>query len=327
MRSSKTTIGGISKSHIVSRCRGNALRVTIFLIFCFTPSCRDAVSPVARSLAVPPVIARDMQALAPTSVQLPANPGTTVYMTSFPYVEQILVEASITGLIHVTSDPAGGGPWVNADFDYKGVWDAGMYQCDWSALITTPQATVPLGACSPSGYTQVSEWRDTILLGGIGGNEVVNARRGGGPGAPQYCPNGNLCHVATGSQTVTVTPLAADIDLRGFLVRRRAEPYLSPLSPTPKVTKQSRSSTRPTPNRRREFPCPFAEFPGLGARPIRMPFRTLIGIVQISRASAQRRPPMHLSVVVLTSKNLGSLRLSPGLTECSTPIPSVFNAR
>jgi hypothetical protein len=139
-----------------------------------------------------------------------------VYMTSFPYVEQILVEASITGLIHVTSDPAGGGPWVNADFDYKGVWDAGMYQCDWSALITTPQATVPLGACSPSGYTQVSEWRDTILLGGIGGNEVVNARRGGGPGAPQYCPNGNLCHVATGTQTVTVTPLAADIDLRGF---------------------------------------------------------------------------------------------------------------
>lgn len=191
----------------------------ILLTVWVATGCSDAVAPAAGALRVRPVVANDMQALPPVVVDLPYTPRATVFMASYPFREGVLVEGRITGLIHVTSDPGASAVHVNDDVDYKGVYDFSLSgQCDWSATIRTPLSNNPLPACQSAEprYSKVQEWRDTILLGGLGSNGVVNAQRGGGSGDPQNCPTGNPCHVVSGSQTVAVTPLAADLDVRGF---------------------------------------------------------------------------------------------------------------
>jgi hypothetical protein len=211
--------------HIIRRT-AKAVKRLLTWDWCATPAialvtvvvaagCRDAIAPTPHALAVTPVPSHDMQALAPVTVTLPDTPLTTVYMTSYPFKEGVLVEAKITGSIGVTSDVGAIAVHANADVDYRGVADFSYSptQCDWSAGISIAQTTVP-GGCQTAYpyYTQLPGWTDTIL---VAGNAVVNARRGGGPGDPKYCPDGQLCHTTTGSQKVAVTPLAADLDLKG----------------------------------------------------------------------------------------------------------------
>lgn len=210
--------------------KNRGLAAFILITPCAATGCNDAVAPAARSLRVPPVASRDMQALPPASGSLPSTPLATVFIASYPYKEGVLVDASITGFIHVTSDPGASAVHVNDDVDYKGVMDFGRYACDWSASITTLQQTIPQGVCPTAEprYSKETGWSRILHVGGTGGYDGVSATRGGGPGDPQTCPSGQPCHVVTGSQTVTLTPLAADLDVRGFYGTQKARTVFVP---------------------------------------------------------------------------------------------------
>lgn len=176
-------------------------------------ACSDAVAPATRTLPVAPVL-KSVQPLPASQAFLPYNPLGSVPLATYDFVEGVLVEGRIQGSVHVTSDPGASAVHANADVDYKGVDDFSMSQCDWAATISSPQLSSPgFTGCQSAEprYTQIPEWRDTLLLGGIGGNGTITARRGGGAGDPLYCPSGSLCHVVSGGQTVTVTPLPASI--------------------------------------------------------------------------------------------------------------------
>jgi hypothetical protein len=201
------------------RLKPTALTVFAFLTLAAATGCSDALAPAARALRVPPVV-RDIQPLPPVSQSLPSTPLTRVFLASYPYVEGVLVEGRIQGVIHVTSDPQASCVHVpDNDVDYLGVWIfCSGGQCAWSAGISAAQGTTPsLLACSsrnqnPPYYTSSQEWRDTALVGGIGGNDTVRAVRGGGSLDPTYC-GANLCHQTSGANTVTLTPLPAAINL------------------------------------------------------------------------------------------------------------------
>jgi hypothetical protein len=204
------------------RCFGfrpNAVTVFAFLSLAAAIGCSDALSPAARGLRVPPVV-QDVQPLASVSKSLPVTPLSKVILASYPFFEGVLVEGRIQGTVTIFSDAQASCVQANnVAVDYLGVW---IYcnggQCAWSAGIKAAQGTTPsLLACSgrPNNprYTSNLEWRDTILVGGIGGNDTVRAVRGGGSLDGTYC-GANLCHQPpTGANTVTLTPLAAMINL------------------------------------------------------------------------------------------------------------------
>ena len=187
-----------------------------FLICCFASACRDALAPTAHVLPVAPVV-RSVQPLPQSVAILPYTPLGSVPLATYDFVEGVLVEATIDGFVHVTSDPAAISVHANADVDYKGVysfWQSG--QCDWAATISSPQLSTPGFQACPSAnpqYTQMPRWVDTVVLGGVGGNGTITARRSGGSGDPEYCPSGQPCHTVSGTQTVTLTPLPATIRL------------------------------------------------------------------------------------------------------------------
>jgi hypothetical protein len=193
-----------------------ALEVGSLLACCLVNACRDALAPTARVLPVPPVV-RSVQPLPQSVAILPYTPSANVPLATYDFVEGVLVEGVIDGFVHVTSNANASAVHANADVDYKGVYDySGGGQCDWAATISSPQLSAPgfLGCQSAEPrYTQIPRWLDTIVLGGYGGNGTITARRGGGSGDPLYCSDGQLCHVVSGMQTVTLTPLPATIRL------------------------------------------------------------------------------------------------------------------
>lgn len=163
-----------------------ALTVFTLLTLAAATGCSDAVAPAARNLRPPPVPLRSLQALPQASQSLPFTPQSRVLLASYPFKEGALVEGRIQGTISVSSDAQASCVHANGAVDYLGVW---IYcsggQCAWSAGISASQGTTPsLLACSgrpnEPRYTSNLEWRDTILVGGIGGNDGVYAVRGGG---------------------------------------------------------------------------------------------------------------------------------------------------
>jgi hypothetical protein len=190
--------------------------VSSLLACCFASACRDAMAPTGHIVPVTPVV-RNVEPLPHSIAILPSTPLATVPLATYDMVEGVLVEAMIDGFVHVTSNVNASAVHVNDDVDYKGVYDFSRSgQCDWAATISSPQLSVPgFGGCQSAEprYTKTQTWLDTLVLGGYGGNGVITARRGGGSGDPEYCSDGSLCHVVTGLQTVTLTPLPAVIRL------------------------------------------------------------------------------------------------------------------
>lgn len=220
----------------------NALRAAITVAAsALAMGCSDVTSPTRRTLTVPPPV-RNVQPLAWSEVDLSSVPGRVDSLATYPYVEGLLVEGWIHNFIHITSDSNATAVHVNDDVDYSGVHQTGKTECDWAATIHSGLVDAPgFGACktTPDYYTKKDEWRDTLVLGGIGGNELVTAKRSGGTNDPQFCtppPNPRPCHVVTGSQKVRVTPLAATINLTAPAATQIApktilipDPYTLPL--------------------------------------------------------------------------------------------------
>lgn len=208
-------------------------RYTVVLCLCacsLSIACSDVTSPASRGLLVPPPV-KDVQPLPRVQAILPvqsSTPTPPMLLAYYPWVERVLVESWINGRISVSSNPGALAVHVvNALVDYKGVWDYSMNQCDWSAAVSSQTLTWPGPGCltSEPRYTSIEEVKDTILVGGLPstGDANVYAKRGGtsgdppdcGPGVPLpcNCPDGSPCHTVSGSQTLTLTPLAATIRL------------------------------------------------------------------------------------------------------------------
>src|SRR5205085_2175080 len=148
-------------------------------------ACNDATAPAKHALRPPPVIVRDMDALNTVTLSsFSWQPGLKDTMATYAFQEGVLVRASITKLLNVTSHVQASCVHVNDDFDYKGVWTActGLNQCAWSASISSRGLTTPVGCPSTYPgpyYSQLPGWNDTLLVGGSGGNAYVVAVRGG----------------------------------------------------------------------------------------------------------------------------------------------------
>lgn len=163
------------------------------------------------------------------------RPPLPVQLGYFPFIERLLVEASIEGKLDITSQQnvilrvsIGPDPEHPAQVDYRGTWDDAGNQCDWSALITSQSLRVGGTSCltAPPYYQSANEWRDTILVGGTDASNdaKVYATRGGTPADPPdcgpgvttncNCPNGSPCHSVSRQQVFTLTPLAAAIRLK-----------------------------------------------------------------------------------------------------------------
>ena len=195
--------------------------------------CHDSLAPASQGIRPPPRIANVMQALPPVTVSLPDTPMTRVFMGSYLFKEGVLVEGSIQRTIHVSSDAGASCVHVNDSVDYKGIYIycSGGSPCAWAAAIQSIGGTTPsFNSCSSTEprFTNTAQWRDTILVGGIGGNDSVFAKRGGGSLDAIYC-GANLCHQTSGANTVTVTPLAADLDLRGFYKNQAGRTIFGPV--------------------------------------------------------------------------------------------------
>ena len=196
-----------------------------------TAGCSDVTSPATRPKLVPSTVVKDVQPLPRVQQILPVHSSTPtppMLLAYYPWVERVLVESWIDGRIDVNSNPGALAVHVvNGRVDYKGVWDNSTHQCDWSASVSSQSVIWPGPGCltSEPRYTSIEEVKDTILVGGLpsSGNANVYAQRGGtsgdppdcGPGVPLpcNCPDGSPCHTVSGTQTVTLTPLAATIRL------------------------------------------------------------------------------------------------------------------
>ena len=190
--------------------------VCLFLV----SACNDSLAPARRGLQPPHAIVRQMEAM--DSVTLSSfswQPGLKDTMATYAFAEGVLVRASIKKLLHTTSLIDASCVHVNDDFDYKGVWTSctGLNQCAWSASISSRGSTIPVGCPSTYPgpyYSKLPGWSDTLLVGGTGANANVVAVRGGGSG-DLSCATGP-CHAVTGSQEITIAPLEADLDLKGY---------------------------------------------------------------------------------------------------------------
>ena len=183
-----------------------------------------------------PQPAKDYQPLPPQQAIVGAKasaPTPPVILAYYPFVERVLVEASIVGRLSISSQQnvilrvSIGTSDNPARVDYRGTWDDSGQQCDWNLRITSQNLRAGGTACLTSSpfYQSAEEWRDTILVGGTDASNdaTVYATRGGTPADPVdcgpdhptncNCPDGSPCHSVSGQQTVTLIPLAATIKL------------------------------------------------------------------------------------------------------------------
>src|SRR5712672_1525660 len=225
---------GVGSLNSVSPRRAALMALTLSATLLLN-ACSDATAPRARALMVPPLV-RDVQPLPPKQAFLGARasgPTPPMLLAYYPFVERLLVEASIVDKLSITSQQnvilavSVGTDQNPARVDYRGVWESSANQCDWNATITSANLRAGGTGCLTTHplYQSADEWRDTILVGGTDAANDANvyATRGGTPNDPHdcapgetvgcNCPNGSPCHTVSGVQTFTLIPLAATIRL------------------------------------------------------------------------------------------------------------------
>ncbi len=225
---------GSSAQPLRTRMERMRLQIQWLAIGCMAAvlACTDALAPAGRGLRPPPTISRQMDALNTVAITFSWEPLKRDTMATYPFAEGVLVGASIQNLLIASSDQQASCVHVNDGFDYKGVWTSctGLNQCAWSASISTRGLTTPVGCPStPPGpyYSKLPGWSDTLLAGGAGGSSYVVAVRGGGSGDPVNC-GASPCHTVSGTQNVTISPLAADLDFKGYYGSQAARTLFVP---------------------------------------------------------------------------------------------------
>ena len=101
-------------------------------------SCYDAVPTAPAGRTTDRLRPRaHVAALPATSRSLPPAPGSKVFIATFPFIEEVVVESKITGTVQVTSDPLARFQVIGGK-DYRGYAQNNTWgtQCDVSAYFT-----------------------------------------------------------------------------------------------------------------------------------------------------------------------------------------------
>ena len=167
----------------------------------------------------------DMQELPPMGVDLPATPGT-ITVGSIPFVEGVIADISITGLIHLQSEDVAWPIHYTGSLDPAGVG-------------------VPYGSC----HLDVKLYFSKIVAGSIGGGPCliprtmadfstraliggnITATRGPLPATNNYC-DGPCVYEATGSQHISIRPLAGDLTFKATWGAQSGKVLFIPLTPS-----------------------------------------------------------------------------------------------
>jgi hypothetical protein len=205
------------------RLRSSAL-LGILPMLLFVVGCTETLAPRIHRLPMPAPKAHQMAALSPADTDLSSAASTHAGLGTYPFPEGVLAGVQIAGVIHVWNSSQASCihmPGNEDDVDYGGVNEfcGTNAHCVWGATINSRGVSTPAQACpsTPPGpyYSKRSAWVDTILVGGSGAQALAEAVRGPSSLESNVCGSGP-CHIVSGSQHVTLSPLAGDLDVRGF---------------------------------------------------------------------------------------------------------------
>jgi hypothetical protein len=157
-------------------------------------------------------------------VDLSAQPGT-ITVGSIPFVEGVIADISISGLISLASDSR-------------------AYPINYSGSLDPAGVGVPYGSCLLDAKLFFSK----LVLGSLGGGPscliprtmsdystraliggTVTATRGPFPVTSNYC-DGPCVYSATGSQHISIRPVAGDLNFKGSWSTQSGEALFLPLS-------------------------------------------------------------------------------------------------
>jgi len=185
-----------------------------------------------------------MSSLGPSSAELPAQPGPSVLIASYPFIEGVWADIAITGTITMGSDPRATLHY-DGPLDYHGLCvptQSGAYidakvnfsmgSTQWVGGGSTPDCNVP--------RTMTNLTFRAIIAGD------ARAVRGPMPVVWTWC-GGYCAYSASGSQTVTITPLSGDLNFGAAWNQQSGKVLYIPLSAgTPYLMVHFQEYTNPT---------------------------------------------------------------------------------
>lgn len=167
-------------------------------------SCFDSIATAPNSRTIYRQRPRNhVAALPPSSQSLPPAPNSKVFIATYPFIEEIVVESKVTGTVQITSHALARFQVVGSK-DYRGYAQNNTWgtQCAVSAYFMWGTSVNPVQTCvAGNGGT----WADTIRV-----KDSVFAKRGPPIQEETGLCGGAECHTYPSSdQVLTLTPLAA----------------------------------------------------------------------------------------------------------------------
>lgn len=196
--------------------------IGLLLVYLTMLACSEHELSTAPAPKPEPVLpSLTMGALSSFSGSLDALGGSFLPLPPYTdYPEGIKVVLTVSGSIHVTSDSHAQYFHKTVDAGPGGVWVDGTYQqCSVGVRIIFGSTGFGPAPCNPPanppgsiGYDTGVTWSTTAVVQGSG-----TATRT--PNIPWDSPSDCdtiVCHTYSGSQTVTIVPVAGDLDLQAF---------------------------------------------------------------------------------------------------------------
>ena len=197
------------------------------LIVCLAPltiaglSCSELTSPVKTApstLRLPPKFpTHELKSLAPSAADLSAAGGSTVTVASYPFTEGVIADITITGTITLSSDSRASPIKYSGPLDFAGVCvPYGSAMLDAKVTFSMGSVYSLGGGASPSCNIPrtMGDYSVRALVAG-----TATAVRGPLPVTSTWCgPNGTespCVYTATGSQHITIAPVAGALDFEG----------------------------------------------------------------------------------------------------------------
>lgn len=171
----------------------------------------------------------NMQSLAPFFGDLPVTGSSTLSLPSFGFNEGVKVEIKIEGQVGVVSDYRA--PYVNAatlSLDAKGVWVGGVYnRCYVSAHVSYPSSPGPRTDFNPGNGCVIPHAMQNYIDTGVVRGAGTAIRDAKVPEEHMPCDT-IVCHTYSGTQSITITPLQADLDYQGTFAGVRSSALFLP---------------------------------------------------------------------------------------------------
>ena len=191
-------------------------------------ACYEMSAPLQPENPPPPTSINHDFALEPFSSGLSVTAGSLTLPT-YDFPEGVLVEIKIEDNVGVNSDSRA--PYVNAptlSLDAKGIWVGGVYNhCYVAAYVsypTSPGYRTSFGPGNGCTYPRTMQnYVDTGLVRGQG-TAIRDAKV-----PEEHVPCDTIvCHTYSGSQLVTIRPLAAKLDFEGTYANTRSHALFVP---------------------------------------------------------------------------------------------------